>query len=212
MGTMNVYKKFMAIHPIVVSVFAKVVDRPTDRQTLVYNWEVINIWLTNITHCVSVLEQCAFLCSSRRVLWPSVSPSDPPQAPPDSGTSWDPFPYPFTFPHSSFSSSPLSSWPTPVPPSGHRLWSERLTLSSLSPLVMVLGLASGRVRGLWCVNPVLCCRCGYHSTLRWGSRQGGLSSTSPVSCTCSWVCPSSPIASWHPSKSSLLRYYWTSYL
>lgn len=137
-------------------------------------------------------------------------PQWPPQVPADSGTSWDPSPS--TFPHCFASSSPSFSLPTPVPPFGPRLWSEGLALSSLRLLVMLQGLGSGHVRGLWCVNLVLCYRFGCLSTPQWGSRQGGLSSTLSFSCTCSWVCPSSPIASWHPLKSSPHRYHWTSYL
>lgn len=129
---------------------------------------------------------------------------------PYSGTSWEPFL--FIFPPSFTLSSPLSYLPIPLPPSSHGLCSEPLALSSPSLLLIQLVLANGHVPGLWCANPVLCYQCGCHLIRHWGSRQGGLLSTSVVSCTCSWVCQSLLIASWHPLKLSPLRYCRSSYL
>lgn len=142
----------------------------------------------------SFSKKCVLLCFTRSFFWPSGSPSEPhPQALPDSGIPWDPLRFTFL----ASSSSRSSSCATPGPPSSPRLWSEHLTLSCRNPLVTPQALENGHVLTLWFVNPASCCRCGYHSTLHWGSRQGGQSSISSVSCTCSWVCPSLQTASWH---------------
>lgn len=103
----------------------------------------------------------------------------------------------FTPLHSSFSSFLCSSSATPASPLGLRSLNEHSILSRPSPQITPQCLKRRNVQVLWCVNLVFFCQCGCHSTLHLGSRQEGLSSTSCVSCTCSWVCPSLQIASWH---------------
>lgn len=130
--------------------------------------------------------------------------------PSDSGTLWDSFL--FTAAICSSSSFSSSSCATSASPSGLMSWSEHLPPNRLSHQLTAPGLERGHVQVLWCVDPAFYCQCGCLSTLQSGNKQEGPSSTSFLSCTYFWECPSLQTASWPPSKSLHLRYLFIPYL